>query len=197
MIKIYIAVAIAIFFSGCTSSPAVTAYKIYPTINRVDYKDICKGKTLQVGKVFTEHNLMLEEMKYATQDYKEFTYTESEWANKPSKAISSALLRSIRAAKIFDSVSGYRSHTRSDLRLETNIYSFMQYYSDNNKESYVEVSFSLSLVDVKKARAMKSTVITAHVKSKTLDAEGGVIALNNALETVLKKTNIWLSDSCK
>ena len=196
MIKIYIAAVIVVLLSGCTL-PAVTSYTIHPHIKPANYKDVCKGKTLSVGKVFTANSLMLEEMKYRTQHYKEFTYTESDWANKPSTEISRALLRSIRGSKIFDSVSGYRSYARSDLRLETNIYSFMQYYNKDNTESYVEVSFSLSLVDVKNAKAIKSTVISTKVKCATPNAKGGVVALNHALEIVLDKTNIWLSESCK
>lgn len=196
MIKIYIAVAILVFLSGCTS-PAVTSYKIYPQIKPTKYKYVCKGKTLSVGKVLTAHNLMVGDMKYTTQHYKEFTYTESDWANTPSSEISRALLRSIRGAKIFDNVSGYRSYARSDLRLETNIYSFMQYYNKDNTKSYVDVIFSLSLVDVKNAKIIKSTLVSTRVKCETPNAESGVVALNHALEIVLDKINIWLSNSCK
>ncbi len=194
--KVYSIAAVVMFIvSGC-SSHSITAYKIYPKIKTVDYKDICRGKTLSVGKIFTAHGVMLEEMKYATQDYKEFSYTESEWANKPSREIDRALLRSIRGARIFDSVNGYRSHAKSDLRLETNVYSFMQYYSKDKKESYVDVSFSFSLVNQKTSKSIKSTVISTRVKCETADAEGGVIALNHALEIILEKTNIWLSSDC-
>ena len=197
MVKIYIFLVALVLFSGCSSTPAVTAYKLYPQIKAPHYAKICKGESLRVGKVFTANTLQLVEMKYATPHYKELTYTESEWANKPAKEISRALLRSIRGSNIFDSVSGYRSHARSDLLLETNIYSFMQYYNEDFSKSYVDVSFSLSLVDVKNAKALKSTVISTRVKSETPDAEGGVVALHHALEDILDKTNIWLSESCK
>lgn len=197
MKKLYIFVILVALFSGCSSSPAVTSYKLYPQIKEPHYAHICKGVSLKVGKVFTAHTLQLEEMKYATQHYKELTYTESQWANKPAIEISRALLRSIRGAKIFDSVSGYRSRARADLLLETNIYSFMQYYNEDLSKSYVDVSFSLSLVDVKNAKAIKSTVISTRVKSETPDAEGGVVALHHALEDILDKTNVWLSESCQ
>ena len=197
MKNIYL-VLILLLLTGCsTILPPITAYTIDPTMHESKDNLVCKGKTLRVGKVFTSQNLMLKQMKYASDDYKQFTYTESKWANTPNKAISSALLRSIRDAKIFDSVSSYRSHTRDDLLLETNVYSFMQYYSEEDKKSYVDVTFSFSLVDVKKAKSLRSIVIKRKVESKTLDAEGGVIALNKALESVLEETNKWLSESCK
>ncbi len=185
-------------FTGCSKilSP-ITSYTIDPSIHKSKYSSVCEKKTLRVGKVFTSQNLMLNQMKYSLNDYKQFAYTESKWANIPSKAINKALLRSIRDAKIFDSVSSYRSHTRDDLLLETNVYSFMQYYSKKEKKSYVDVTFSLSLVDIKKAKSLCSIVITKEIQSKTLDAEGGVIALNKALESVLEETNKWLSESCK
>ncbi len=197
MKRVYLIITL-LLLTGCskTLSP-ITAYTIDPSMHESKYSSVCKGKTLRVGKVFTSQNLMLKQMKYASNDYKQFSYTESKWANIPSKAISRALLRSIRDAKIFDSVSSYRSHTRDDLLLETNVYNFMQYYSEKEKKSYVDVTFSLSLVDTQKAKTLHSVVIKREVESKTLDAEGGVIALNEALESVLEETNRWLSESCK
>ena len=197
MKRVYLVLALLLFAGCSTTLPPITAYTIDPTMHESKSSTVCTGKTLRVGKVFTSQNLMLKQMKYASDDYKQFTYTESKWANTPNKAISSALLRSIRDAKIFDSVSSYRSHARDDLLLETNVYSFIQYYSEENKKSYVDVTFSLSLVDMKKAKALHSIVIKKTVESKTPDAEGGVIALNKALESVLEETNEWLSESCK
>lgn len=196
MIKICIMAGLIALFGGCTSLP-VTPYKIYPDMKPIYYNGICKGKTLSVGKVFSAHSLMLEEMKYIEQHYKEFSYSESKWANIPSESISRVLLHSIENADIFGSVSGYRSYARSDLRLETNIYNFMQYYNDKNSKSYIEISFSLSLVDVKSAKVVKSTVIKTRVKCTTPNAEGGVVALNKGLAEVLEKTNLWLSESCR
>ena len=196
MRRVYLALVL-VLLTGCSALPPITAYTINPAIHVSKYSSVCKGKTLRVGKVFTSQNLMLKQMKYAAEEHKQFTYTESQWANTPNKAISRALLRSIRDANIFDSVSSYRSHSRDDLLLETNVYSFMQYYSMKNKNSYVDVTFSLSLVDVQKAKTLHSIVIRKQIESKTLDAEGGVIALNKALESVLEDTNKWLSEACK
>jgi hypothetical protein len=40
-------------------------------------------------------------------------------------------------------------------------------------------------------------VIEEKIQAASLNAEGGVKALNKALSSVLKKTNLWLSETCK
>jgi ABC-type uncharacterized transport system auxiliary subunit len=175
----------------------MTEYRIEPPLKESPALHSCGDKSITIGKVFTSSTLMTKQMRYAENNYKEFSYLESEWANSPSKSISKALLNSIREAKIFSSVNSYRSRARNDLLLEANIDSFMQYYDEKKSSSYVKVALSLSLVDVKNVKALESTYIEKIVQSDSLNAEGGVNALNSALSEVLVATNLWLSEVCK
>ena len=197
--KNIVLIGILFFLAGCSISvPAVIEYRIDPVIKKNEVgSGLCKDKTITIGQVFTANSLMTNQMRYGLSDYKEYSYSESEWANAPSKAISSALLKSVRNAEIFKSVSSYRSRARSDLLLGTNVESFMQYYTLENKDSYVKVVFSLSLVSLKDVKALNSIVIEKELKTNALNAEAGVKSLNQALSEVLVETNLWLSTVCQ
>ena len=188
-----------LFFIGCSvTAPAVTEYRVDPLLNNeTDKLQLCRDKTITIGQVFTENSLITNQMKYVQSGYKEFSYTQSEWASSPNKAISRALLKSVRDSKVFASVSSYRSRARNELLLETNVDSFIQYYGEENNSSFVKVVFSLSLVDVKDVKAIDSIVIEKKIQSESLNAEGGVKALNTGLSEVLEETNIWLSEACR
>ncbi len=197
--KNIILIGLFFFLMGCSVSvPALTEYRIDPMIkkNKVT-SNLCKDKTITIGQVFTSNSLMTNQMRYGLSGYKEYSYTESEWANAPSKSISIALLKSVRDAEIFKSVNSYRSRARNDLLLETHVDSFMQYYTGDNNSSYVKVVFSFALVRVKDVKALDSIVIEKELSVDTLNAEGGVKALNFALSEVLVETNLWLSEACK
>ena len=188
-----------LFFVGCSITiPHVLEYRINPEIVTIDKpSNQCKNKTLKVSQVFTSNSLKTKSMQYAGDGYKVFEFTESEWGSTPNKAITDALLISVRKATSFATVSGYRSRTKTDFILETNVDSFMQYFSKDNNSSYVDVSLSFTLVDAKSGKPLSSKVVHEEIKTESADALGGVNALNRALSKALNSANIWLDSSCK
>ena len=118
-----------VLFAGCTiTQPHRFEYRIAPNvkINKVEALS-CKNKSLTIRRTFTSSSLLSQNMKYVKDTYKEFSFTQSKWSRTPSGAISAALVNSVNKQKIFASVSSYKSRTRSDLILETNVEEFIQY----------------------------------------------------------------------
>jgi cholesterol transport system auxiliary component len=188
-----------LFITGCSVTvPHVLEYRINPEIIKTETQaSQCKDKTIKISQVFTSNSLMTKSMQYAGNRYKVFEFTQSEWASTPNKAITESLIKSVRNSSNFSMVSGYRSRTRTDLVLETNVDSFIQYFSNDDNSSYVDVSLSFTLVNARTGEPLSSKIIDKKLPTESADALGGVTALNTALSDVLNQVNIWLNGSCK
>lgn len=194
-----ILIVIAFFFVACTvAKPHVTEYTIAPKIQKQEYTaKLCKEKSLKVGQIFSSNTLMSQKMKYIEQEYKEAAFTQSEWARTPSRAISDALVKSLRSSELFANTSSYKSRSKTDLLLETHLENFIQYFKDDNKKSYVQVTLTFNLLDVKESKSISHKTLNTQVETESIDADGGVVALNKALEKVLLDTNSWLNGVCQ
>ncbi len=186
-------------FTGCTvTKPLVLEYRIAPEVKITTYKStLCNKRSLKVRKVYSSTSLMSKKMRYAEDGYKEFSFSESGWAESPNKAISSQLVKSIKSTNIFSSVHGFKSYTKSNYILESNLEDFMQYFIDNEGKSYVIVSLDMTLFDAKTGKNVSNRNFTKRVRVMDLNAEGGVKALNSGLTDVLEEINKWLSEVCK
>jgi len=197
-IKIVLITALTLL-SGCTiTTPSKAEYRISPRIEvQSNEESSCKEKSLKIAQAFSASSLMSTKMKYTYDEAQEFTYTESAWSRSPSRAITAALLSSVRGTHLFKSVNSYKSRSRSNLILETNIEEFIQHYEEENQKSFVKVIISFSLVDSKTSKIIDTETISVKVDTKSLNAEGGAVALNSALDKLLIKNNEWLGSLCR
>ena len=195
----YIWIAFVLALSGCTvTQPYVVEYKIAPkTAKKTSNFQMCKTKSLKVAQVFGAPQLMSQSMRYSKGEYEEYSFTESKWSTTPAVAISASIVDSIRNQDIFSSVSSFRSRSRSDLILESNVEEFMQYFSLENNSSFVRVSIDMALIDAKRSKIIKSKKFTRELTAENIDAQAGVNALNIALSEILDESSVWLASVCK
>jgi len=195
----YLWISLFMLMSACTvTQPYIVEYKISPKIsNEKSSAKMCKEKSLKVAQVFGSSSLMSHSMKYSKNKYEEHSFTESKWATTPAVAINESIVQSIRSKNIFSNVSSFKSRSRSDFILESDVDEFMQYFSDENNSSFVKVSITMSLIDAKNKKVLKSKMFTEEMNVVNLNAKSGVEELNIALQTVLEQSNEWLEDICK
>jgi len=187
------------FFTACTvTQPVVSMYRIAPKMHHVHIQESsCHDKSLKIEQVFTTPSLTTTHMKYALENYEEFAFNQSAWVSTPKSAISEVLLQSIRSTGIFSNVSSFKSRSKTDYVLESNLDEFMQYFNKDNTKSYVKVRLIVSLLDRKNAQIIRTAEFASQVSTKSIDAKGGVEALNKALKEVLEKVNSWLYEGCE
>ncbi|MDQ7042440.1 MAG: ABC-type transport auxiliary lipoprotein family protein [Sulfurimonas sp.] len=192
-------IVLVLFLVGCTvTSPPIAEYTLSPEIRLQKHTSkLCKEKSLKVGQAFSSNSLMSKKMSYMQAEYEESVFTQSEWVRTPNKAISDILLKSIRDSGLFKNVSSYKSRVKADLLLEAHIEKFIQYFKDDNKKSYVEVVMTLNLLNAKDSKSIAHSTFSVKVDTKSVDAKGGVIALNTALSKILLETNNWLAGVCR
>jgi len=196
----YILAFISIFFMlACTTTkPIITEYKLDVNIDKIDSSSLgCKAKTLKVSKAFSEPALMSLKMDYVQGRNKVFTYSKSQWVSSPAQAISKQIFFSVRDSELFKHVSIDVSRSSSEYMMEIIVEDFIQYYDEKINTSYANAKININIIDLKDSSVIASKKFSSKVNTKTLDAEGGVEALNMALSNIVKQNVVWLSGVCK
>jgi len=192
-------ITIGIFLlSGCTTvKPSIVEYNITTkSLKTASTVSGCKDKSLKIAQAFSSSSLMSLKMDYAQEDSKVFSYSQSQWRESPNHAVTMETLKAIRASDLFKNVQISKSRSKSEWILETNIEDFLQYYSDGLKDSFANVVISLTLIDSKTNSVVATKMFSSKVNTNSLDAEGGVEALNKALSDILTQNIEWLNGVC-
>lgn len=198
MKKAVLYVLVSMFFVSCSSvNPPVIEYKIQtPTTEALDAKS-CKSKSLKVSKAFSLAKYMSLDMKYTQGDIKEYSYSKSRWASSVNRTVSEEIFKHVRGLEVFLSVQNSKSRTKSDWVLETNIEEFMQHYDANSKKSSAEIAINFTILDSHTSQVIDSKLFRAKSDAKSLNAEGGVEALNLAFKDILAQSSNWFGDICR
>ena len=196
--KYFIAILIAFIFSGCIASKSpVVEYMIDAKMAHKDIVDGCNSKSIKVLKSFAPSKLQTLNMNYTQGNSKVFSYSQSMWAESPSDAITLEVVKLLRDKRLFKTVNVSKSRAKTDLILETNIEKFIQYFDKDLKTSFVEVSLTFTVIDVKTNKVIASKNFKTKEMVSTLDAMGGVKALNIALGRVLLNSIDYFKEVCR
>ncbi|MCK4875267.1 MAG: membrane integrity-associated transporter subunit PqiC [Sulfurimonas sp.] len=197
MKKILILLSI-VLLSGCvTTKPSITEYRVVAKTSKVQsVVDGCKEKSLKIAQAFSSSSLMSLKMDYVQEESKIFSYSQAHWNESPNHSVTKEILKKIRDSKLFKNVQISRSRSKNSWVLETNIEDFLQYYSEGLKDSFAKVIISLTLIDSKTNSVIATKTFNSKVNTNTLDAEGGVEALNKALSDILTQNIEWLNGVC-
>jgi len=190
---------IAILFVACTTvTPPKTEFRVNPHMPKIELvSNECKSKSLKVAQAFSSNKLMSQDMNYALGDSKQYIYSESQWSVTPNKAITARFLELLRETELFNSVQVSKSRSRSDYILEINIEDYMQYFNEDSSKSFAIATISLALIDTKTSITFATKTFRTKVDVNSLNAKGGVDALNIALSNILSQSNAWLGKVCK
>lgn len=197
--RFFIYIAVGLFFLGCTTlKPTVAEYRMAVQEDVVKSNaQGCRAKSLKVAQAFSAAPLLSLQMEYTEAEGKVFAYSQSQWQESPNSFITSELFGSIRDFELFGSVHSSGSRVKTDLVLETNIEEFTQFYTPDMSASYVNVLISLTLIDTKTSTAIATKTFRSKVKTKTVDAAGGVEAYRAALGEIVANKRAWLEERCR
>lgn len=197
--KLLLIAFITYLFVGCsTATPAVSEYRInVESVPSALTQTGCKKHSLKVAQAFSSTSLMTKDMNYGQGAHKQYKFTQSQWAESPNRAISAEIVEYLKLTKLFKNVQISKSRSKNGLLLETNIEDFMQYFSEDEKESFVQVRINLTLIDVESSKVLATQTFESKIKVDSINADAGVQNLNIALENVLKDSNEWLNEVCK
>lgn len=197
--KLLLITFITYLLVGCsTKIPAVSEYRInVESVPAVLTQTGCKKQSLKVAQAFSSTSLMTQEMKYGQGAHKQYKFTQSQWAESPNRAISAEIAEYLKSIKLFKNVQISKSRSKNGLLLETNIEDFMQYFSEDERESFVNVRINFTLIDVESSKVLATETFESKIEVDGINADAGVQHLNIALEDVLKSSGEWFSEVCK
>lgn len=183
---------------GCSvTAPNVTDYRIDPKVSITTNVQKTKSYSLKVVPVFSSATLTTNMMHYRVGNYKEYTFTESAWSDTPNRAIVNKLVDVLDASGLFEGVYSYKSSKRTDMMLEVRLDDFIQFFNETQNVSEVKVSIAFKLLRKKDGKLVSSKKFIKTMQTKTLDAEGGVEALNTLFAQILEETVQWLGKNTK
>jgi len=199
MLKYIFAFFIILLFGACSVvKPHMVEYRIDLKIpKKAIVQGKCSDKSLKISQAFSANFLMVRNMNYALGEYKQDVYTQSQWAESPNRAITYQILKIFQDSNIFKSVQIFKSRSKNDFILETNIEKFMQYFTNDGKKSFGLVTINMSIIDTISNRVYATKTFSSKIDSLTLDSDGGVVALNTALSNVLTKQQTYIGNFCK
>ena len=185
---------VLLLFSGCTSPvPPAHEYRLDVEALQIKTKESkCTTASLKVQNAYCDDIFMSRSMYYIEGKYNQYAYSEAKWAQTPQTMITNALTQSIRAMDMFQSVQSSDSKTKNDFLLEITIDDFMQYFDENGKNSFVKVTLTCTVVDMKTHKVYSMQTFQKEMKTKSNDALGGVEALSSALSALTKECDEWL-----
>jgi len=199
MKNIFISICVLFLVIGCsTTKPTIVEYKLsLEDLNQKTVSKGCKDKSLKVAQAFSSNSLMSLNMNYVIGKSKIYSYSQAQWNNSPNQEISQQIVKLLRDSKLFKTTQSAKSRTSSDFILETSIEDFMQYYDEKIKTSYVKVSINMSLIDVKTNKVVASKTFFTKLNTTSLDAYGGVDALQVGLRNILSQSLEFFNEVCR
>ncbi|MEA1955927.1 MAG: ABC-type transport auxiliary lipoprotein family protein [Campylobacterota bacterium] len=197
--KYILILSIVLLFSGCSIvKEPLTEYQINVKVAPTDINvNRCNDKSIKVLQSFSSVKLKTLNMNYIQGENKVYTYSKSMWSDSPNSAVTSEVVKLLKDSNLFKNVQISRSRAKSDFILETNIENFIQYFSNELNSSYVVVAITFTIIDAKTNLVISSKSFKARKDSKTLDADGGVEALNRALNNILIQSSYWFKEVCR
>jgi len=198
MLKNISLIIISILFIGCSvKQPYITEYKMdIKKFPRNEISKNCNNKTLKVLQAFSDNTLMSTNMNYVLGKYKQYSFSKSQWSIPVNQMVTLSLTNMLNQLNIFKSVQNYKSITKDDYILQSNIIDFKQYFSEDSKSSYVKVTINLSLINYNSNEVIHSKTFSSIIETQTLDAYGGVKAFNTAFSKILEDIAKWISMIC-
>ena len=195
---IFLLFSVLVFF-GCSRvvTPAVTQYRVLTNISDKTQDMVGCKKSIKIAQAFSSSSLMSQHMNYTQGSTKLYAYSQAQWAESPNLAITNEFFKHIQKADIFQTVLSSKSRSKADMLLEINIEDFMQYFNEDETKSYVHIALSLTLLDTKTSKPIATKSFEVREDVKTLDASGGVDALNHALEVIINKSIKYLEGKCR
>ena len=184
--------------TGCSiKQPYITEYKIETEkFEKAQTSQECRKKTLKVNQSFSDNSLMGTKMNYMVGKHKQYSFSKARWSIPVNQMVSSHLAGMLDQLDIFKSVQSYKSITKDDYILQSNIIDFKQYFSEDLKSSYVKAVIHISLIDNYTNKIIDSKTFSSVIPSETLDSYGGVKSLNKALVNILKDVSFWIKHIC-
>lgn len=150
-----------------------------------------KNKTIKISIPKSTKEIRKNKILYAKTPYMRESYAYSRWSDTPNHMIEQYLVTLLDQSKLFKAVIPADSKAKSQWILESNIEDFYQYF-DKDKRAFAVVKIRFLLIDNKDKRVIASHHFSTKTPAPSLDAKGGVKAMDEALKHIGIQLVNWI-----
>ena len=174
--------------------PAIDSYTISTSceLSQSSEQMAKHSKVLKIAMPKSTTAIMSQGLLYQKNEFIQNPYAYSRWSDSPNKMLTSLFLSCINKRAAFKSVLPSYSKGKADYLLESTLLEFYHHINpDGSSEGRVRVSFYL--IESQSGEVVAINEFFSSVEAETLDAKGGVRALNEASKRVALNLSQWLS----
>jgi cholesterol transport system auxiliary component len=132
---------------------------------------------------------------YLRQPFKLEYFANSEWVEPPARMLGPLLVTAIESSAAFRAVVLTPGAASGDLRLDTMIVRLQHEFQ--SQPSQIRFTLRATLVDDKTRRVLAWREFEAVAPASSEDAQGGVLAANQAVETVLGELSVFCAQALR
>lgn len=191
-----LSITAAVLVTGCTTNilPPVDSYTIgiscrieAPSGEKPGSPRVLKVAIPESVAAINSHNILYQEGEFAQNPY-----AHSRWSDTPNKMLDGLLRACVNKSSIFKAVLPSYSKGHGDLLLESRLSEFYHHINaDGGSEGRVRIEFYL--IRAKSGHVVATHEFSSNISATTLDAKGGVRAINEASRSVALDMVQWLS----
>ncbi|BAO43818.1 ABC-type transport auxiliary lipoprotein family protein [Thiolapillus brandeum] len=192
--RVWLLLAVLVL-SACagTPQPPVTEYALSPGITLTKPPQPLLPLTLRLAPLSASQMYLSTNIYYVDDAYRRNPYAYSRWVDAPVRMLQLVLQDGLEQSGLFKAVLPSTSMLVADLRLETTIYDFSHHLEPDGKSEAV-VRLGFHLLDAHKAQLLASRQFEVRIPAVSRNAEGAVMAMNQAVAALLPQLADWLRD---
>ena len=189
-------VLLALALGGCAARkiPATQYYTIDTRTPRLEEVALRAPRfdSLEIAMVHPTRLTNSSNIFYLDAGHRQQPYSYSRWYETVDTMLENKLLLAIERANVAKTVVGKISGATTSWRLEIAVFDFIQDFTQKER-SKARVSLLATLLDNRSKKVVAAKLFTKEIPSPSDDARGGVEALNEATDEVVREMIGWLS----
>ncbi len=194
-----IGILVMLTLGGCSSksSQTIDIYTLkYSEVLDKNRTITFADKTLKIALPKSTKEIRKNKILYAKTAHQREAYAYSHWSDTPNHMIEQFLVTLLNQNRLFKAVIPATSEAKSEWILESNIEDFYQSF-DKENQSFGVIKIRFFLINQKDREVISKHFFSTKVPASSLDAEGGVKALNDALLQMGRALINWLDQHSK
>jgi cholesterol transport system auxiliary component len=188
-------VSVFMLFGCSATTPSVNEYTLLSSKTIQPTTVPLSSKTLSVALSKSIPSLSTKNLIYLRENGETGAYLYSRWSDTPTALLQRSLLISLYEHPLFASLSASNSLAQSDWVLESDLDAFYHRFSKDKSEGYIDITYRL--IDTKTKSLLGSKRFSISSPAPTMDAQGGVDALQKATDELNTQCILWLTTLTK
>lgn len=185
-------IAVTLLITGCTThTPPMNEYILSYPSEAPSPVESAAPYSLKIAPPKARPSLISKLFYYREGENKIGSYLYSQWVDTPAAMLDRLLYTSLQQNRLFNTTLSSGSSASGDLLLESMLHDF-SHRIDNAGHSVGEIDITYTLIDTKTKKVIGSKRFTASSPAPSVDAQGGVIALDHAATHIIEQCAAWL-----